>query len=85
MQVKHYAEGRDFEPIAVIHDWGLNFNLGSALKYIARIGRKGSYKDSINDITKAIDYLQDEKWNMTIAHIQELDSQLDELDKKETE
>lgn len=75
MQVKHYAEGRTYEPISVIRDWDLNFNLGTALKYISRIGRKGSYKDAINDITKAIDYLQDEKWNMIITHLQELDKE----------
>lgn len=37
---KHYTEGRRFEPKDVIRDWRLNFNLGSALKYIARAGRK---------------------------------------------
>ena len=51
----HYAEGRKYEPIKVISDWGLNFNLGSALKYIARAGRKG---DPVEDLQKAIEYLQ---------------------------
>lgn len=72
MQVKHYAEGRLYEPVNVIRDWELNFNLGSAVKYIARLGRKGSYKDALNDITKAIDYLEDERWNMRIEHMQEI-------------
>lgn len=57
MQVKHYADGRKYEPIKVINDWGLNFNLGSAVKYIARCGRKGDLKDTIDDLNKAIDYL----------------------------
>lgn len=51
---KHYTEGRKFEPKDVIRDWGLNFNMGSALKYIARAGRKG---DPIEDLEKAREYL----------------------------
>jgi hypothetical protein len=38
----------------VIRDWDLNFNLGSAVKYIARAGRKD---DKIEDLAKAIQYL----------------------------
>ena len=37
---KHYCDGRKYEPKDVIRDWKLNFNLGSAMKYIARAGRK---------------------------------------------
>ncbi|MFZ9879754.1 MAG: DUF3310 domain-containing protein [Candidatus Nanopelagicaceae bacterium] len=40
-----------------IRDQGLNFHLGNAIKYICRAG----YKDSkIEDLTKAIHYLQNE-------------------------
>lgn len=38
----HYNHGNKYEPIDVIEDWDLNFNLGSVVKYIARAG----YKDS---------------------------------------
>lgn len=31
----HYTQGK-YEPIEVIADWGLNFNLGNVIKYIAR-------------------------------------------------
>lgn len=51
----HYTEGRKYEPVKVIYDWGLNFNLGNALKYISRAGRKG---DTIEDLTKAERYIQ---------------------------
>lgn len=61
----HYCEGRKYEPKDVIRDWGLNFNLGSAVKYLSRVGRKG---DIIEDLEKAkqfiqfeIDYLSQEK------------------------
>lgn len=51
----HYAEGRNYEPKDVIRDWGLNFNLGSAVKYIARAGRKD---DIVQDLKKAQEFIQ---------------------------
>jgi hypothetical protein len=50
----HYAKGRRFEPKDVIADWELGFNLGNALKYISRCGRKG---DPIEDLQKAKDFI----------------------------
>ena len=52
---KHYTEGRKFEPKDVIRDWGLGFNLGSAVKYISRAGRKA---DTIQDLKKAQEFIQ---------------------------
>lgn len=40
-----------------IRDQGLNFHLGNAIKYICRAGYKGS---RIEDLRKAIHYLQNE-------------------------
>lgn len=51
----HYIEGRKYEPRKVITDWGLNFNLGNAVKYISRAGRKN---DKIEDLQKAIQYIK---------------------------
>lgn len=51
----HYVEGRTIEPRSVIKDWELNFNLGNALKYVARCGRKG---DAVEDLRKAITFLE---------------------------
>ena len=51
----HYAEGRKYEPKDVIRDWGLAFNLGNAVKYLARAGRKD---DIIQDLKKAQEYIQ---------------------------
>jgi hypothetical protein len=43
-----------------VRDQGLNFHLGNAIKYICRAG----YKDSkVEDLTKAIHYLQNELEN----------------------
>lgn len=51
----HYAEGRKYEPYKVIKDWDLNFNLGNAVKYISRAGRKDN---AVVDLKKAIEYIQ---------------------------
>lgn len=51
----HYVAGRKFEPKDVIRDWGLNFNLGNAVKYLARAGRKD---DIVRDLKKAQEYIQ---------------------------
>ena len=53
----HYTEGRKYETIDVIEDWGLEFHLGNALKYISRAGRKDPQKTR-EDISKAIWYLE---------------------------
>lgn len=52
----HYIDGRKYEPAKVAYDWGLDFNLGSALKYISRAGRKDG-NPAENDIVKAIAFL----------------------------
>ena len=51
----HYAEGRKHEPKDVIRDWHLNFNLGSAVKYLSRAGRKD---DIVQDLKKAQQFIQ---------------------------
>lgn len=61
MHKYYYAQEREYEPIEVINDWKLNFNLGCAVKYIARQGRKGDVDKDIEDLEKAIDYLKYEK------------------------
>ncbi len=51
----HYTEGRQYEPRKVIRDWGLNFNLGSAVKYLSRAGRKD---DILQDLKKAKQFIE---------------------------
>lgn len=51
----HYTKGRKHEPKDVIRDWGLNFNLGNAVKYISRAGRKD---DILQDLEKAMTYIR---------------------------
>jgi uncharacterized protein DUF3310 len=54
----HYG-GKDnpYEAIRVIEAWKLGFNLGNAVKYISRAGKKG---DRLEDLRKALWYLQRE-------------------------
>lgn len=60
----HYTKGRKYEPWEVIIDWELDFFLGTALKYIARAGRKQyagmtMRQSEETDLMKAIEYLQE--------------------------
>lgn len=54
----HYNAGR-IEVIDFIEDQGLNFNLGNAVKYISRAGKKDPAKFR-EDLEKAIWYLKRE-------------------------
>jgi len=53
----HYG-GADnpYEVLKVIHAWGLGFDLGNAVKYIARAGKKDPAK-LVEDLEKARFYL----------------------------
>ena len=51
---KHYNTGK-IQPIDVIEDWGLDFRLANAVKYIQRHKHKGSAK---KDLEKAVWYIQ---------------------------
>ncbi len=53
----HYGGENDpFETIKVINAWNLNFNLGNAVKYISRAGKK-SPKKYVEDLKKARFYI----------------------------
>ena len=52
----HYNMGA-IEVIDAIEDWGLSFNLGNAVKYIARAEHKGT---PLKDLKKALWYVNRE-------------------------
>lgn len=54
---QHYNNGQAYDVIDIVKDYDLNFNEGNALKYIVRARHKGQHLD---DLRKAIDYLQRE-------------------------
>jgi hypothetical protein len=61
---QHYRPGK-YEAINVIESWGLNFSLGSAIKYISRCGLKPDSSldkklKAIEDLKKAVWYLNRE-------------------------
>lgn len=47
------------EPIDVVNDWAMNFNLGNVVKYCARAGHKDG-QDATTDLKKAEVYLKKE-------------------------
>ena len=53
----HYENGKGYDIIDVCKDYSLNFNRGNVCKYIARAGKK---QDELQDLRKALDYLQRE-------------------------
>jgi hypothetical protein len=53
----HYNNGKGYDVIDFCNDYKLNFNRGSACKYIARSGKKDN---EIEDLKKAIDFIQRE-------------------------
>ena len=53
-----YYKTGGIEAIDAIEAWGLGFNLGNVVKYIARAGRKT--KDGLRDLKKAEWYLSRE-------------------------
>lgn len=57
---KHYAQGK-IEPIEVIEDWKLGFNLGNVIKYVARAEHKDG---KLKDLRKALYYLNREVENL---------------------
>lgn len=52
----HYAG--ELQPIQVIQAWDLGFCAGNVVKYVYRMNRKGGATEALQDIDKAIHYLQ---------------------------
>jgi hypothetical protein len=52
----HYNTKSDYEPLKVIRAWGVGFELGNVLKYIARAGKK-DLTPALDDLKKAHTYL----------------------------
>ena len=54
----HYGGSENpYEAIKVINAWNLGFELGNAVKYISRAGKKNPEKE-IEDLEKSIWYIQ---------------------------
>ena len=55
--MKHYKNNKDYDVIDICKDFSLDFNRGNIIKYVIRAGKKD---DEIQDLNKAMDYLQRE-------------------------
>ena len=51
----HYDNGKDYDVIDVINDYGLSFIRGNILKYVIRAGKKSN---ELQDLLKAKDYIE---------------------------
>jgi len=82
---QYYRRG-SIQPWSFIRDQELNFHLGNVIKYVCRAGHK---YDDIEDLEKAIHYLQNEVEFRTSQRVQELvqckklsDTQIEEYAKE---
>lgn len=66
---KHYPQ--TYDVIDFVKDNDLNFNEGNVIKYITRARKKGQH---LNDLFKALDYLQRE-----IQYIEKLNNEINKL------
>ena len=53
----HYENNKGYDVIDFIKDYNINFNRGNVIKYLARAGKKDN---ELQDLRKALDYLQRE-------------------------
>lgn len=64
----HYGGGDNpYEAIKVIENWGLGFHLGNTVKYISRAGKKGGPEKEVEDLEKALWYLERRIKNLRLA------------------
>jgi len=73
MKPKHYDNNKSYDLIDVALDYNLNFFRFNVLKYICRAGKK---ENEIQDLEKAIDYLERE-----IKHVRKEQAKWIELNK----
>jgi hypothetical protein len=66
----HYDAESTYEPLKVIRAWGLGFELGNVLKYLARAGKK-PLTPALDDLRKAQTYL-----SLYIEHLEGEDTKL---------
>lgn len=72
----HYGGGDNpYEAIKVIENWGLGFHLGNTVKYISRAGKKGGPAQEVEDLEKALWYLDRKIKNLRLAGATEPEAQ----------
>jgi hypothetical protein len=66
----HYDSGHDYDLIDVALHYNLNFFRFNVLKYICRAGKK---QNELQDLEKAVDYLQREIQNIREQQLKEIE------------
>jgi hypothetical protein len=66
----HYTSGHDYDLIDVGVHYNLNFFRFNVLKYICRAGKK---QNELQDLEKAVDYLQREIQNIREQQLKEIE------------
>ena len=66
----HYTSGQDYDLIDVALHYNLNFFRFNVLKYICRAGKK---QNELQDLEKAVDYLQREIKNIRKQQLKEIE------------
>jgi hypothetical protein len=66
----HYTSGLDYDLIDVALNYNLNFFRFNVLKYICRAGKK---QNELQDLEKAVDYLQREIKNIRENQLKEIE------------
>lgn len=80
---EHYGgEDNPYETIKVIEAWNMDFNLGNAIKYISRAGKKNN--KVVEDLKKAIFYIDREIQNYQLnLNVLEINDKINQdIDKK---
>lgn len=54
----HYKGAGDYQHWNVVHALGWDYLIGSATKYLWRLGKKGDARKALEDLEKAIHYLE---------------------------
>jgi hypothetical protein len=66
----HYDSGQEYDLIDVALNYNLNFFRFNVLKYICRAGKK---QNELQDLEKAVDYLQREIKNIRKQQLKEIE------------
>lgn len=67
----HYDSGQDYDLIDIASHYNLNFFRFNVLKYICRAGKK---QNELQDLEKAVDYLQREIKNIRENQLKEIEN-----------
>lgn len=82
---KHYKMGNPaYEPYKVIGEWGCNFNIGNAIKYLARYLQKWNPIEDLEKAKKYIDF-EIERLSLTESPVETSDAAVSTMENSNAE